>query len=60
MKDCCISGAASYSALPGCAALIEHIPGAMKLTAEPSSEHTEGVVEENDTASPEEAVADTA
>ena len=53
-------GAATYSPLPAWAASIVHTPGAMKLTVEPSSEHADGVADEYETGSPDEASADTA
>jgi hypothetical protein len=58
--DCCTCAAGWYSALPAWLASIVHVPVPMKLTVDSASEHTEGVPEEKDTASPEEATADTA
>jgi hypothetical protein len=45
--------------LPAWLASIVHVPAPRKLIVEPSREHTEGVPEEKDTSSPEEAVATT-
>jgi hypothetical protein len=49
--------AAAVLPLPDCVAVIEQVPAARIVTVLPETEHTEGVVEEKLTPSPELAVA---
>src|SRR2546426_164053 len=53
------SGAGAKRALPRCEAVIVHLPGAAVVTVDPDTVHTGGVSEANDTASPDDADADT-
>jgi len=56
-NDCWTCGAGSYSSSPVWPASTVHVPASMKSTVAPETEHTEGVPEEKDTGSPEEADA---
>jgi hypothetical protein len=56
---CCTDGAALYVALPAWSAWIVHVPVVSSVTDVPLALHTDGVVDENVTASPDVAVAET-
>ena len=49
--------AAAYVALPGCVAVIEHVPAVTRVNVEPATVHTACVFDANATARPGLAVA---
>src|SRR5207253_10589133 len=60
VMSCCTVGAAKYVlAVPAWSAAIVHVPAARIATVLPVTVHTSGVIDENVTGSPEDAVADT-
>ena len=52
------SGAGAYRVFPACEAVIVQVPGLAAVTTGPDTEHTPGVSERNETASPDDADAD--
>jgi hypothetical protein len=60
VKERSTLGAAAYVALPACEARIVQVPAATIVTVLPLTVQTGSVNEENETGSPEEAVAGTA
>ena len=58
-KLCCTDGAAEYVALPAWSPWIVHVPSVTNVTDVPLTVHTGVVNDENDTAKPEDAEADT-
>ena len=58
-KDCCTCGAAFQFELPAWFAFTVQVPTDTNVTLVPATEHTPGVADENATAKPDDAVADT-
>ncbi len=59
LKDCDTGVAAAQVASPGCEAFMEQPPVVRRVTVLPETVQTVAVFEENTTASPEDAVAET-